>query len=98
MIEDKDGAKWLLNRIQWLTELNNKFRLPTYSNIWQGSYDVWANEQDRLDSINIPKYRTKEAEDAGLIEKGIKRINNYDHIIYVITELGYKFLENVKSK
>jgi len=94
---DIEGQKWLVYRIRWLDEhskKHNNWRRPTHKNIWQGSYDVWSCDQDRLDAVSIPKARMEEALENGLIREEEELISNkYKEIVYHLTETGIKLLE-----
>jgi len=83
---DVDDFKWLLHRIQSLESMPN--RPPTHSNIWQGSYDVWFCEQDRLDAVNIPRQRMKDAEDRGLIQSSKMQKGKFEYSVWSLTDLG----------
>lgn len=93
---DVEGVKFILNRIKMLKERGPNW-FPTHRNIWQGSYDVWFNEQDQIDAVEIPKARMKEAEEGGYIKSEIVR-GKYDMIVYSVTELGEKLLEENNEK
>jgi len=84
--------RWILWRIQNLKEMNSPNRLPTYRNIWQGCYDVWHCEQDRIDSVEIPKAKMKAAEEGGFIKSEIVKMGKFDQVVYSLTELGEKTL------
>lgn len=86
--DDPDGMIWLLERVKWLNNLDSDRRLPTHRNIWQGSYDVWFCEQDRIDAVEIPKARMKKAIDEGLIESENKTLGKYTFEIWKLTEKG----------
>lgn len=87
-MNDPDGLSWILYRINMLTELNSPRRPITHRNIWQGCYDVWSCEQDRIDAVEIPKLRMQEAEAAGLIKSETFDRVNYKETIWSLTELG----------
>jgi hypothetical protein len=93
-----DHLLWLLDRIQWLEELNSAMRPPTHKCIWQGSYDVWECEQDRLDSINIPLANMKLAEESGLIKSEIRTVGKYEMIVWGLTDVGREFLRNSHAR
>ena len=92
---DPGGMEWMLLKIHHLEERakTNPAWWPTHRNIWQGSYDVWYTEQDRIDSVEIPKARMQAALDDGLIKSEIKKIYKYDQVVYSLTELGKKTIE-----
>ncbi len=103
---DYNGLEWILNRIEYLKScpkrahrenlLRYTVRDATHQSIWQGSYDVWECEQDRIDAINIPLLRMKEAEEGGFIQKETIQKGKYIIPIWTLTELGKEFLEHVK--
>lgn len=91
-----DEVEWLLLNIKYLDEWSqtNPSHRPNRQNIWRGSYDVWTCEQDKIDAIEIPKRRMKEAEEAGLItsEETLYR-GKYKEIVWKLTGLGRQRLE-----
>lgn len=91
-LHNPEDLKWLLERIQKLQ--NNPMRKTTHKDIWSGSYDVWNCEQDKIDSIEIPKRRMKEAEEAKMIESEIKHQGKYSFVVWKLTDIGKAFLEN----
>jgi hypothetical protein len=90
-----DDVKWLLNKILYLEEQKNAHpsNWPTHRRIWLGCYDVWMCEQDRIDAVEIPKMRMKEAEEAGFIKNEIRKIGKFDSVVWTVTELGHDFLK-----
>lgn len=82
---------WILDRIKWLETMPN--RPATHKNIWAGSYDVWSCPQDRIDAIEMPKARMKNAEDAGFIKSQIVKKDHYELVVWTLTELGREYLE-----
>lgn len=95
---DPEDVSWILLKIKYLAERNSPIHLPTHQRIWQGSYDVWRNKQDEIDSIEIPKARMKAALEAGLIKSEVVKMGKYDHVVYSLTELGNKQLEENNEK
>lgn len=97
-MQTKEELCWILNRIKTVEDRFKKSNNPgwwsTHRNIWQGCYDVWFDEQDKIDSIEIPNNRMKEAENLGLIVSQEKTYPNttYKTIIWEITESGEKML------
>lgn len=89
---DVDGMKWLLGRIQSLEEMNSRSRWPTQQNIYAGSHDVWMCEQDRIDSIEIPKQQMKAAQEYGYIKSEIRSKGKFDLIVWSLTATGKYFL------
>ncbi len=61
---------------------------PTRKTIWQGCYDVWSCEQDRLDSVAAIDHRMQEAVDLGLIY--IVPDSCFPTFVWKLTELGQK--------
>jgi hypothetical protein len=57
----------MMDEIFWLLMRVKHERRPTRQNIFRGCYDVWSCEQDKIDSVEIPKLRLAEAESLGLI-------------------------------
>lgn len=94
-----ENLEWLLDRIDTLEELHakNPHRLPTHKAIWSGSYDVWMCEQDKIDSVEIPKARMKEAEDAGLIKSEEKQVGSFSVILWSLTEDGKASLNHARK-
>ncbi len=86
-----NDINWLLNRINNLQNIPN--RLPDHRTIWQGSYDVWHCEQDKIDAVEIPKARMKEAEDLGLIKsyKHEWKLGKFE-VVWSLTESAKRFL------
>lgn len=105
--EADGGNLWILYRIVDL-EKRQQARLErgkddaslwaTHRNIWQGSYDVWFSEQDKIDAVEIPKARMKACEDAGLIKSEVKHWKKWDYVVWSLTDKGHAMLEeNAKS-
>lgn len=101
MDSNREDVKELLLNIKYLNERynNGEKRKPTHHSIWAGSYDVWSCEQDRIDAIEIPKARMKEAEEAGFIKNEIinttyKNGKTFAETLWSLTELGEQYLIN----
>lgn len=75
-----------------LVSYDGPSRWPTHRNIWQGSYDVWFCEQDRIDAVEIPKAKMKAAEESGLIESELRTYNKYEYTVWKLTERGKSLL------
>ncbi len=104
--EAEGGARWILLRIQGLEKLNQErlahgindtARWATHRNIWQGCYDVWCGEQDRIDAVEIPKARMKAAEEAGLIKSEKKTWRKWEFEVWSITDAGKAILEKTND-
>jgi hypothetical protein len=104
---DMDGVAWVLWKIESLNEItqenakrgiNSTTWWPTHRNIWRGSYDVWCCEQDRIDSVEIPRRRMKEAEDGGYIKNETRKHNKYECVVWSLTESGKALLEQAKRE
>lgn len=91
MNDDLYHLKWLLERIDSLAKFPN--RLPTHRNIWQGSYDVWSCEQDKIDAVEIPKWNMQLAEREGFIKSEVKKQGNFEVVVWSLTKLGKAFIE-----
>ena len=89
--------EWLLDRIQWLENTGSPNRWPTHSNIWQGSYDVWSCEQDRIDAYEIPRKRMKDAEEAGYIKSEVRTRGRFNFVVWSLTDLGRECLKKIKE-
>ena len=96
---DVNGVIWLMDRIVKLWERSERnlprslgWR-PTHKNIWQGCYDVWETEQDRIDSVNIPKWRMEEAEKNGYIFSKTIPLGKYEQVVWGLTEKGKRLYE-----
>lgn len=103
-----DHRKYILERIKTLEVRNPNNPLDstpswwaTHKNIWQGSYDVWFCEQDRIDAVDIPKAQMKIAEEEGLIESEMKTWQGYSKEykteVWSVTERGEEFLNKSSS-
>ncbi len=90
-----EDTLWLLNKIKTLEGLPKRW--PTHQNIWAGSYDVWHNDQDRIDAIEIPRRRMQEAEDADLITNETKWRGQHKYIVWSLTHQGEQVLEDLKE-
>jgi hypothetical protein len=78
---------WLLRRIRDLE--SNSERLITRKAIFSGSYDVWQDEQDRLDQLEICKNLIKLAEDAGyIVQEQSKVSGTCQYTVWRLTNLG----------
>jgi hypothetical protein len=88
-------VEWLLFKIQDLNQLFKKYgvRRPIHQQIWAGSYDVWSCEQDKIDAIEIPKRRMREAEEAGLIKSEMKPYGKWQLPHWSLTEAGEAILK-----
>lgn len=91
-----EDIKWLLERVR--AYQNDDRRPSTHRNIWAGSYDVWSCEQDRIDAVEIPKARMKEAQDRGLIESHIQTKGKYQFEVWKLTPQGEVFLESYATR
>jgi hypothetical protein len=90
MATSGDPEIWLLQRID---ELQDKPNWPaTHKNIWQGSYDVWFSEQDRIDAYEIPKRRMASAVKQDLIQSSIKEVGKYKFEVWSLTEKGKQLI------
>lgn len=90
-----DDIKWLLERIQSLSNKSNPdtpSHWPIHKNIWRGSYDVWSCDQDRIDAVEIPNARMREAEETGLIESKLVQWKKWDFTVWSLTEKGEQVL------
>lgn len=86
--------KFILSRIKiWEKRNAISGRPVTYRDIWQGCYDVWGCDQDRIDAIEIPKTQTEKAEALGLIQQEIVEWRGVKGIKWSITKLGQKLLD-----
>lgn len=90
MATSSDPEIWLLQRIDELQD--NQKMPPTHKNIWQGSYDVWYSEQDRIDANVIPHARMLGAQKADLIQSGIKEVGKYKFEVWSLTEKGKQLI------
>lgn len=76
--------------------------MPTYRNIWAGCYDVWYDEKDRIAQREIPRYRTQQMIEKGLIYKeNITRVygdKSFDFEIYMLTEKGKEVIGQVAER
>ncbi len=91
-IMSTDEELWILRRIDFLETLNSPRRLPTHRNIWSGSYDVWACEQDRIDAQDIPKARMDTAVKNMLIESRPHQVGKYTFDVWTLTERGKQLI------
>lgn len=77
----------LLYRIRQMESTSDRVR--THKVIWSGRYDVWQDEQDRIDQLEIPKTLMREAEALGLIRSECRKIDRYETHEWSLTELGW---------
>lgn len=93
---EPDDVRWLLLKINELNENFSKrkvyWNLPTHRNIWRGSYDVWLCEQDKIDAVEIPKARMRQAEKDCLIASEQMTFGKYVYDVWRLTEHGKKTL------
>ena len=91
---DSESLMWLLTRIRDLEKMATHHRWPTHSNIWAGSYDVWMCEQDRIDAIEIPRSRIRDAEELGFIKSEIRTRGKYNFTVWTLTGHGKEYIDD----
>lgn len=86
-----EDVYWMLKNISVLGDKADR------KTIFRGCYDVWFCEQDRIDSVEIPKQRLAAARDQGLIEE-VDTGKKYPAKIWRLTENGKKMLEDLECQ
>lgn len=92
-MQSRQDIYWLLTRIKFITAKNRPNWSPNRGQIFAGSYDVWSCEQDKIDSMEIPKRRLNETRALGLVENESQSENWGWYELWHLAKAGEKFLE-----
>lgn len=90
-MESRENIIWLLERIKSSIE---RFGRSSRKYIFQGSYDVWHDESDKIEFDQIMIHRINKARELGLIinESGLEEWKYNEN--WQVTELGEKYINN----